>query len=82
MISPYCPWTIDPNSTPLSLRWYFSASNVTYTVNKTITKVLDKFTTPGALDLTKDTKHFFDVLPLECDISKSNLARSPPTTLM
>ena len=66
MISPYCPWTIDPNSTPLSLRWYFSASNVTYTVNKTITKMLNKFTAPRSV-ITKDTKHFFDVPPLKCD---------------
>ena len=65
MISTFCLWTIDPNSTPPSLRCYFSASNVTI-VNKTSTKMLDKFTAPRSV-ITKDTKHFFDMLPLECE---------------
>ena len=87
MLSTECPRIVDPNSTPLSLHWYCSgtvraATNAIYIVNKTITKILDKLMTPGGLDLTKDTKHFFDVLPLESDISTSDLSRSPPTTLM
>ena len=59
---------IDPNSTLPSLRSYCSATNVINIVDKTITKMLDKFTTPGSSVITKDTKYFFDVLPLKCEI--------------
>ena len=76
MIRTPCPRTIDPNSTPLSLRCYFSASNFIYIVDKTSTKMLDKFTRPGSSVITKDTEYFFDVLPLVCNISTSNLTRS------
>ena len=48
MVRTECKRTIYPNSTLLSLRSYCSATNIINIVDKTITKMLDKFTTPGS----------------------------------